>query len=128
LKGWARTGQKFNAYAAARTGTSPVCRFYLPPAVGDSHFFSASAAECADVRAKFPAYTLESAAAMHVFLPDPVTGACPAGAVPVYRLWNGRVDSNHRYVTLPSLRDAMLARGYVAEGYGPGGVAMCAPA
>ncbi len=126
LKGWARTGQKFNAYAAAGAGTSPVCRYYIPPAVGDSHFFSASPAECAEVRARFPSFTLETSAAMHLYLPDGITGACPAGTVPVYRLWNGRVDSNHRYVTLRSLRDAMLAKGHVAEGYGPDGVAMCA--
>ena len=29
--------------------------------------------------------------------PTPTTGACPAGTGPVYRLWNQRADSNHRY-------------------------------
>jgi hypothetical protein len=42
-------------------------------------------------------------------------------------LWNGRADSNHRYTVDPDVRAAMLSLGYVAEGYGPDGVAMCAP-
>jgi hypothetical protein len=44
----------------------------------------------------------------------------------VYRLWNGRSDSNHRYTTDPLTRVTMIARGYVAEGYGLYGVAFCA--
>ena len=63
---------------------------------------------------------------MWITLPDVATGACPPGAIPVYRLWNRRVDSNHRYVIDRSLRAEMIARGYVPEGYGDG-VAMCAP-
>jgi hypothetical protein len=55
-----------------------------------------------------------------------MTGACPSTTVPVYRVWNQRADSNHRYVTSRALRDQMVARGYVAEGYGPDAVIMCA--
>ena len=128
LAGWARTGRTFNAYADAAPGTSPVCRFYLPPAVGDSHFYSASPAECAEVAAKFPAFVLEATAVMHIGLPDPDTGDCQEGLVRVYRLWNARADSNHRYTADPAERAAMVARGYVAEGYGPDATIMCAPA
>ena len=103
-----------------------MCRFYIPPAVGDSHFYSASPAECADVAAKFPNFVYESPNVMQVGLPEAATGACRAGWSPVYRMWNTRADSNHRYTTDTSVRDAMLAKGYVAEGYGPAGVAMCA--
>jgi hypothetical protein len=127
LKGWARTGQVFKAYDAPAAGTSPVCRFYLPPASGDSHFYSASPVECAEVAAKFPAFSYESQSVMHVGLPDAATGACSPGWAPVYRLWNQRADSNHRYTTDRGLRSQMLAQGYVAEGYGPEGVAMCSP-
>jgi len=56
------------------------------------------------------------------------TGACPAGQAPVYRLWNERADSNHRYTTDPGIRAAMLAKGYKAEGYGNDGVPMCSTA
>lgn len=127
LSGWQRTGRTFNAYATAQPGTTPVCRYYIPPALGDSHFLSADPAECSAVGAKFPAFVLESSAAMHVFLPDRAAGTCPAATRPVYRLWNGRSDSNHRYTTDPGIRDEMVARGFVQEGYGPGAVAMCVP-
>ena len=43
-----------------------------------------------------------NAALDHYFviaLPDLATGECPAGLVKVYRLWNNRADSNHRYTT-----------------------------
>ena len=37
--GWKRTGRSFEAYDAATGNASPVCRFYIPPAQGDSHFY-----------------------------------------------------------------------------------------
>ena len=126
LHGWARTGLGFGAFAAARAGTSPVCRFYLPPGRGDSHFYSASPAECDAVAARFPAFVYETPAVFHVALPDTATGACPAGTAPVYRLWNGRADSNHRYTTDAEVKARMVARGYVPEGYGPDAAIMCA--
>src|SRR3954463_6468474 len=45
--GWKRTGASFTAFDGALEGTTPVCRIYLPPGRGDSHFYSANAAECA---------------------------------------------------------------------------------
>jgi hypothetical protein len=42
-------------------------------------------------------------------------------------LWNQRADSNHRYTTSTATKVQMLAQGYVAEGYGPDAVGMCAP-
>jgi hypothetical protein len=122
-----RTGATFKAYTAARSDTSAVCRFYIPAVNGDSHFYSASAAECAEVQKKFPSFVLEALAVMYIALPDLATGACAAGLVPVYRVWNGRSDSNHRYTTDTATRDAMVARGGIAEGYGPNAVIMCAP-
>ena len=127
FSGWARTGRSFRAWSSAHAATSPVCRFYMPPVVGDSHFFSASPVECSDAPIKFPIFVFESAAVMHEILPEPVTGACPADTVPIYRVWNRRVDSNHRYVSDRALRDSMVARGYVAEGYGPDAIVMCSP-
>ena len=125
--GWTRTGLAFSAYADAQPGTNPVCRFYLPPVYGDSHFYSASPAECDQVRARFPFFEFESASVFDVALPDAATGACAAGTTPVYRVWNDRADSNHRYVTGRALRDQMVAAGWVAEGYGSDAVIMCAP-
>ena len=61
----------------------------------------------------------ETPAAFYVDVP--LGGSCPFGEVAVYRLWNRRIDSNHRYTTDPAIRDAMIAKGYVLEG-----VVMCA--
>ena len=129
--GWMRTGQSFKAYAAGSSASgsiNPVCRYYGNPAAGlDSHFYSASAGECYEVHAKFPAaWTFESDNVFQIDLPDAVTGACPGSTVPVYRVWNNRADSNHRYTTSLATRDALVAMGYVKEGYGPNFVIMCA--
>ncbi|HEX5865826.1 MAG TPA: sialidase family protein [Casimicrobiaceae bacterium] len=133
--GWSRTGLSFQAFAdqaSGGSGVNPVCRFYIPPPA-DSHFFSASPAECAQVLAKIPTdpnyrdFLYETANAFYIAVPDLTTGACPAGTVPVYRLWNQRADSNHRYTADPATKAQMVAKGYVAEGYGPDAVIMCAP-
>lgn len=131
IAGWTRTGLAFDASSSPGADSSPVCRFSIPPAHGDSHFLSASPAECAAVQAKvgvdpnFSGYVEETPAEFYIALPDASTGACPSGTAPVYRLWNHRADSNHRYTADAATRDAMIARGYVSEGYGPQGVAMC---
>jgi len=125
--GWARTHESFKAWSTRHVETRPVCRYYIPPAAGDSHFFSASPAECAVAPVLFPSFVLESLEVMHAVLPDEASGACPANTTPIYRVWNKRVDSNHRYLTNRAMRDAMVVRGYVAEGYGPDAVVMCGP-
>jgi hypothetical protein len=130
IAGWTRTGLAFGATDAAAAGLNPVCRFYIPPVHGDSHFLSASPDECAAVRARigddpnFSGYIEETPAEFYVALPDPL-GTCPAGTTNVYRLWNARADSNHRYTADFATRESMLAQGYLAEGYGPQGPAMC---
>lgn len=126
LAGWARTGEYFRAYAAALPGTSPVCRFYIPAGLGDSHFFSASPGECAATHAAFPDLVHETDAAFHIALPD-VKGACPEDKVVVHRLWSQRADSNHRYTTQSGVRDNMVRAGWLAEGNGPELAVMCAP-
>jgi hypothetical protein len=90
--------------------------------------------ECAAVLSKvgvdpnYSGYVYETPSAFYIALPDRNIGVCPSSTIPVYRLWNQRADSNHRYTADPSIRDAMVSRGYVAEGYGPNAVAMCAVA
>ena len=138
LAGWVRTGFSFKVFptqAAGGAGANPVCRFYIPPQHGDSHFFSADpVVECPAILAKiqtdpnYSGYDYETPNAFYIALPDTMTGACPAGTIAVYRLWNQRADSNHRYTTDLAVKAQMLAKGYVAEGYGPDSVIMCAPA
>ena len=131
--GWQRTNQTFKVFDPAATvvGAMPVCRFYGSPNAGlDSHFYSASPDECADISVRFgSSWLAESGNAFGVWLPDPQTGQCPALSDPVYRSWNNRSDSNHRFTTDPVIHRSMITRGYVAEGYGPPpmAVAMCAP-
>ncbi len=131
--GWGRTGQTFAAYNAADLqdpAHSPVCRFYGRPDAGlDSHFYSASPAECRTVAERFSnAWIYESSDVFAVALPDPVDGSCAAGTIPIYRLYNNRADANHRYTASMTVKAQMLQEGWLAEGYGPSAIAMCAPA
>jgi hypothetical protein len=124
IKGWARTGKSFPAYMAPKAGSSPVCRFYIPPGLGDSHFFGRGTDECDATAQKYPALVLEDAAFMHMQLP--VAGVCPAGTTEVYRVFDNRPDANHRYMTDKTVRAQMVAKGWIAEGDGPNLVVMCA--
>lgn len=130
IPGWARTGRGFYAYAGAQSGLSGVCRFYIPPAKGNSHFYSARADECDAIydAATNPAnpvydwyrgFIYETGSAFVIDVP--VNGTCPPSRVPVWRLWNHRLDTNHRYTTDPAVRAQMVAQGSIDEG-----IAMCA--
>lgn len=134
IAGWTRTGEALKVLPAPASTPAPfvpVCRFLIPPVHGDSHFFSAWDVECnrilqlAATDPNYSGYVQETASAFHAVLPDLATGACPPGTRPVNRLWNGRVDSNHRFVVSAAIRAQMIARGYVPEGFGTEGVAMC---
>ena len=72
-----------------------------------------------------PEFILETPAAFYVERPDVVTGKCPPKGIAVYPLWDGRSDANHRYTTERAIRDEMIARGWIVEGYGPDAVAFC---
>jgi hypothetical protein len=129
--GWERTGLRFLAYQTQAAGTNPVCRFYRTPGFGDSHFYSASAAECQaviDHPETYPGWTYESGNVFYIALPDTASGACPAGDVPVWRFFN-QITTNHRYTTDQATRDDMRAQPaiWVPEGYGPDQVIMCSP-
>src|SRR4029077_7329289 len=93
--GWARTGFTFNAFpsqASGGAGVNPVCRFFIPPEHGNSHFFSASLADCTFILSQtgtnpsFSGYIYETPNAFYIALANTTTGACPAGTLPVYRL------------------------------------------
>ena len=64
-----RTGYVFNVWDGAGIGINPVCRYYIPPGYGDSHFFSGSLQECTDTGTKFPWLVDESSAAFYIALP-----------------------------------------------------------
>jgi hypothetical protein len=122
--GWARTGQSFRVFTASSTTTSPVCRFYIPPGKGDSHFYGRGTQECSETAAKNPTFVNEDPQFFFVVLPS--GGVCPAGTINVYRVFDNRPDANHRYMIDRAIRDAMVAqRNWIAEGDGPDLVVMC---
>lgn len=102
-RGWSRTGESFLAYASYESDNRGrhVCRWYGLPSAGlDTHFMSALSAECYPSAATALGsgnWEREAESAFDIPLPDTSTGECPQTAVPVYRLWNARKDSNHRY-------------------------------
>jgi hypothetical protein len=137
--GWARTGQRFSAFAlptgaaSSADGGVPVCRFYaLGP---NSHFYTANAAECTSLRdlekterAKLPAganyegWAYEGVA-FHAELPN-ASGSCRDGTNPVTRAYNNRYlnnDSNHRFIVGDHVKSVMNAQGWSSEG-----IAFCA--
>jgi len=130
--GWVRTGESFVAFTPRHSDLRgrPVARSYGRPSAGlDTHFFTASGAE----RFLFETsiygvdWLLETTNAFEIALPDLLTGTCPVNTQPIYRLWNRRQDSNHRYAASTAIKQTMIARGWAPEGYGPDAVVMCAP-
>jgi len=128
--GWERTGFRFLAYAGPGAGRSPVCRYYVTPSAGSSHFYSASPQECAAVAQQFGSvWILETSTAFYMQVPNPVSGACPAGTRPVYRFFKPAA-LNHRFPAEQTVASELNATaGWIAEGFGPGPLlpSMCSP-
>lgn len=125
--GWSRTGKQLKAYTASATGLSPVCRFFtvaFPPK--SSHFYTPDTPECEGLKPS-PVWQYEG----EVFFTQQATvaGVCPPNTLPVYRMYNNGQSGapNHRYTTDFSVREQMLAQGWIPEGAGTLGVIMCAP-
>lgn len=127
--GWKRTGYEFAAYApgSGMPDTSPVCRFYGKPEAGlDSHFYSASPQECADVAARFAhAWQLESSNVFEAIVASPATGECLDNGTLVHRAFNQRRDANHRYSLYRTDQKAMQDKGWIPEGTTSAGIVMC---
>lgn len=128
---WSRTGFSFNAYAnvGAPAGSVAICRFFNDHfASKSSHFHAAHQFGCEETIAKFPDWTLEDDKIFNTMVPDATTGACPAGTIPLYRMFNNGMGGapNHRFVTSLAERQNMIDQGSVAEGAGIG-VGMCVP-
>jgi len=119
---FARTGEGFNAWDAQIAGTLPVCRFFTTAfAPKSSHFYTADPAECAGVK-KNAAWQYEQIA---FYIAVPTAGACPAGTVPVYRMYNnGQTGApNHRFTTSLAIYQAFTTQ----QGWAGEGVRFCAP-
>lgn len=128
--GWVRTGATFEAFASADAahGTIAVCRFFDDAyAPKSAHFYALHGLGCEETLARFPDWRLESDDLFAMAAPSP-DGACAAGTRPVFRLFNDGLGGapDHRFTVDASIRATMIARGWIAEGYGIG-VAFCAP-
>ena len=133
LPGWQRTGLTFLAYSdpsVAPSGVSPVCRFYVLPQFGDSHFYSADPAECARVLTNFSdKWVEENPALFYIQVPDQ-TNTCPANTRPIYRFDNTANPLHHRYTAEVDVRDSIISDGgWIQEGNGtpPNQPVMCSP-
>jgi len=133
---WQRTGQTLKTWVGPPVvyrvipESASVCRVYLDGA----HFYAlygyprgAENDECYTMTTTYHLLgtILETGAAFYALFPDGA-GNCSADQVPVYRLWRPPA-ATHRYTTQPVIRSEMLSRGWISEGLGPEGVAMCVP-
>jgi hypothetical protein len=132
--GWKRTGRTFRAWnvqANAPANAVPVCRFYA--ALPNSHFYTANAAECQQLKDLNPTndatlgWRFES---IEFYTVVPQAGTCTGGFYPVYRSYNNRFspepaknDGNHRIT--PSYID--YQRSIRFFGFLDEGIAFCAP-
>jgi hypothetical protein len=101
----------------------------LPNPAPYSHFFSLDKGECDAVGARYPdVWLLEAANVFEALSPSSATADCPPGNVPLYRLFatvfDGIRGPSHRFTTSADFQSWLQARGFIAEGAGPG-VVMC---
>ena len=77
--------------------------------------------------ASFPEWQLEDDTLFNAMLPNGA-GGCPAGFLPLYRLYNNGKGGapNHRFVISLGEQRNMVSQGWIAEGAGIG-VGMCVP-
>ena len=92
-----------------------------------SHFYAPHDLGCEATLASFPEWQLEDDRLFNAMLPD-AAGACPAGFLPLYRLYNNGMGGapNHRFVISLGEQISMVNPGWIAEGPGIG-VGMCVP-
>jgi len=124
--GWQRTGKQFNVFVAPTALTSSVCRFFsVTFTPKSSHFYTPNVPECNGLKSS-PDWQFE-AEVFHM-ITSPL-GTCPAGTIPVYRLYNQGEGGapNHRYTTEPSTKALMIGQNWAPEGNGNDAVFMCSP-
>lgn len=102
---WKLADGGFNVWSANGPSpllAKPVCRFFMPAKA--THFYSASAADCAAVKAT--AGFVDEGIAFRALVP--LRGSCGLGTKPVYRMFDS-IRSNHRYVAGLGVAEAMVA-------------------
>ena len=123
---WMPTLQFWRVWTGPGKDRVPVCRLYSASATLRSSHVYGDGDECAALQAS-DAWQYESIA-YFVALPDEY-GDCADGTEPLYRLQNDVRNSglNQRFTRDASIRDAMKAAGWVADGTGVDRVFACTP-
>lgn len=127
LPPWVPTGLTFKAWGHPGTNITNVCRFFSASfAPLSSHFYTNSPLACPSLQ-NGGVWVLESLNAFYM-MPSP-TGVCPAGTVPLYRLYNNGMGGApaHRYTIDPAVRSSMIAALWIPEGNGSDVVFACVP-
>jgi len=125
LPPWVPTGLTFTAWNRPGLNITNVCRFFSATfAPLSSHFYSNDPLACPALQ-EGGVWLLESRNAFYM-MPS-ATGYCPPGTIPLYRLYNNGMGGapNHRYTIDAVVRASMIAKGWIAEGNGPGVVFAC---
>lgn len=115
VPGWVRTGFDFKSWTVDSGVGVPACRFFGKPGLGpNTHVFTINVAECNKLRAD-PKWKDEGLAFDEE---TPLNNDCPAGRVPVTRLYNNGMggEANHRYLTSHSEIYATVLGGWLEEG------------
>lgn len=122
-----RTTEAWRIWTAPGRGRFPVCRFAgSAPGGGTSYFYTFDAGECealkSDGKFRFDGVS------HFVALPDSA-GECPFGTVALYRTDRSSGDGipDQRFTVSLEARDAMLPKGWIAEGSGSDKVFACTP-
>ncbi|MDQ6916529.1 MAG: glycosyl hydrolase, partial [Pseudomonadota bacterium] len=115
VPGWVRTGYDFKSWTVESGVGVPACRFFGTPGLGpNTHVFTINVAECnklrADLKWKFEGLAFDEQ--------TPANNDCPAGRVPVTRLYNNGMggEANHRYLTSHSEIYRTVVAGWLEEG------------
>jgi DNA-binding beta-propeller fold protein YncE len=127
FEGWKPTGQTASVFPqAAGAGSVPVCRYFSAAfAPKSSHFYGLRGGDCEAVP-NFFGWEYEGDV---FFAARPnASGQCPAGAMPLYRVYNNGMGNApaHRFTTNLETHQTMIAAGWTPEGPGAG-VGMCVP-
>jgi hypothetical protein len=123
---WQGTGEFWRVWTVGGADRVPVCRFLSSGFEPRSSHVYSLYPECSMLKRGGP-WNFESIA-YYVAMPGD-DGTCAPGLAPVYRLYNDAQGGapNHRFTAKAAIRDAMQAKGWIAEGKGDAHVFACTP-
>jgi YVTN family beta-propeller protein len=124
---WQKTENYWRVWTVPASNRIPVCRFASYSSTSGASQIHAYGSECAALKATLGAdYEM---VAYYVAMPAS-DGSCPSGTEALFRLASrDTADGVQRYRLTPdpAARDAMVAKGWVAEGFGAARTFACTP-